>query len=259
MADKKDRRAEVALKHAAGILAGYIALGMAARGVGGLLEPSSSDKRLKKLRAYANARYPLFSPDLSASPEDEERERALGLDKLSARKDSGRLQAFLDRFLNVMPQQDHPLDVGGLVSGLGDPRYHWSHPALTLGAAAGGSVLGWKLASMLAASRAEKRLDKKISTARNDLDSLIASEYQRTRKDKYADRDSGGVLPSILSTSGKAAALYALLAAVVSGAATKKWLDDKDPQRKRLKAIKDYAAEQAVVKNPPVLVAPASM
>jgi uncharacterized small protein (DUF1192 family) len=243
--DDKDRRTEVALRHAGVVLAGYMALGALARGAGSMLDTQSEKKRIKKLKAYANARYPVYSPDLDlGDAADETRQRRLGLAKTA----EGDRHKAMDA-LTIMPNMKHPLDLSGFLSGLGDSRYHWSHPALGATAAIAGSAIGWKLAGKLASVRANKRLDKRIAQARNEMDRLVAQEYARTR-----GKEASRWLESTFSGTSKIYWIYALLAGLGAAVAGKKYMDDRDPARARLKAIKRYAAEKSVVKDAPVFL-----
>jgi len=253
VAEQHDRRAEVAAKHALGILAGYLALGMVAKGAGHMLSKPSRSAHTKKLNAYANASQPIYSPDMNLNDADIEKTiRSYGVPKEAAtdvKGQSGTADSLADKFLNVMPSMKHPADISGFFSGMFDPKYHPMHPAMTVTAAAGGSMLGWKLASKLLNKRREKDLDSKIEQARNEMDRLIKEQYMMNRREKEA----AWVAPTV-SAGAKTYMLYALLASIAAGVGAKAYFDDKDPARKRLKAIKQYAAEKAVVENPPVIL-----
>jgi hypothetical protein len=285
--DTEDRRLDMAIDHAGGLLAGFFALSFLGRTAGGMLGGRSERDRLKKLKAYANARHPVLTPDMTL--EDAKRmpkERALGVQKTAEADavklsdvvaggidtakgmipDADKRKAFYERFLNVMPGMEHPLDFKGFGRSLGDQGLDPRHAAFGVGAAVVGTTLGWKLAARVAATRARKRLDKRISTARREMDRLFAEEMARTRglgkeglRDPVADRGvprkQSGPSFSFMSGAGKLMWLYAALAAVSAHMATKGWMDRRDPARARLKAIKQYSAERAVVKDAPVFLA----
>jgi hypothetical protein len=290
--ETKDQRIDMAIDHAGGLLAGFFALSFLSRTAGGMLGRRSEKDRLKKLKAYANASHPVLTPDLT--PDDARRmpaERGLGVQKLAGMDEPVRLsdvvsggidtakgmlpdadsrKAFYERFLNIMPGMDHPLDFAGMMRSAGDQGLDPRHLAIGAGSAVVGTALGWKLAARVAATRARKRLDKRIATARREMDRLFAEEMARTRglgKEGKRDRELGGGFdrgiprkqsgstPSFVSGAGKMMWLYAALAAVSAHMATKGWMDRRDPARARLKAIKQYAAERAVVKDAPVFLA----
>jgi len=263
MADQMDKEKDrtrfmTAARHSGGLFLGYLTAAFLTKQIIDRLAAPKEQAYEKKLQAYVNAKYPVFTPDFNMQDTAlEEHFRGLGVDKQAEKDDKrGRGSVLMEKFLNPMPGMKHPVDISGLLSSLTEDKYHPMHPAMALLAMLAGVTTGWGVSSAVSAGHKGRKLDTRIQNARNEMDKLMAEEFVRTRGlDTSAGTEKlAGILEGAWSVTSKTYMLYALLGAAVSLGLAKQWMDERDSSRKRLKAIKEYVNEQAVNKEPPMLL-----
>jgi len=270
---RKNEQLERALKHAAGIGMGWFGLTLLARQLLDKSQGTSRNKYDDKLRSYVNARYPVISPDSSkiTSLKREGTETDAGLPsfkelieletKTAEDKGTSVTRAFADKFVNPIPiDPNKKPSISNFVSTLSSQNIHPAHIALTLAAALAGVTAGSKLSNKMSSKSREEVLDKRIADARAEMDKLMFDEYRRTRGlDKSAkaydvEEDNRGYITKSLSALPKLYLLYAAGVGALAYSISKRFMDDKDPHRARLKALNEYARDRAKMAGAPQII-----
>jgi hypothetical protein len=263
------------LAHVGTLAVGYGSLGLVLRKVVQSTQKSKELETMGKLKAFSAAR----NPTLSIDPylDDEEQEKGLenlGIPELPSLKAAGTDAGLPDKY--AAPEWETT-----------------PYLALTAAAVIASGYGGWRLMDYLEDRKREKKLDKGILKTKNMIDKMVFDELQRTRSpqkaaalveagtdaglpDKYAEtsydsRVGDGGEPadsprrdwfSTLKrwTEGLthgAASMYLVYAAAtfaLSYAAGKRYADNRDENRKRLKDLENVSEERAKVHEAPMLL-----
>ena len=261
-----------AFHHAGGLAIGYGGLGMVLRKVihsyQGADTGSDENKTMRALRAFSAARNPTLSIDPYLNDDKQEKElENLGIPELPVLKEAGSLPGPVERELK----------------GNHDP----AHLALALSAAAASTYGGWKLSDYFADREREKTLDTRISKMKNLIDKMVFEEVQRSRgpqkeaafaaaclclektglSSQYEPEKGRGSLWGAGTTAVANAHqglstmwwLWVAAAFAVSYAASKRYSDKADPNRKRFKDLENISKERAKVHESPVLLDESSL
>jgi len=205
--------------------------------------------------------------------------------------DTSVIRGFMDRYINPLPMPDGPITPRSVLSAFGNPGVHPAHLVLTLAALAAGGGGGWALGRKMSSNSYQDQLEERRKAAMNRLDQLMAEEYARTRGLTKPTPDAGteteeSDLDAALSTQERAEELrdsadgleksaeadgerstigdawrampkiyllYATLAGALSAGVAKAYMDDRDPNRARKKAMVENMRARARIKDAPVL------
>jgi len=270
--DSKTRNEQlaVAARHAAGIGAGWFTLTLLARQLMDAAGKAESDDYNKTLKSLVNARRPTFSPDLKlndqakedamanlGSTEETSKDISALLSKRASddnEKDSGIGRKIMDKFINPVPVGPGPVTPGSVAGAFGNTGIHPLHIALTLAAGIAGTAGGMALSKKLSNKSKERELDERIRVSKQEMDQLIAEEYRRTRGLDKTAKDNDTFLEKGLSGATKLYLLYAAGVAALSYGISKKYLDENDPNRARLSALKDLAKDRARMSGAPQIM-----
>ena len=267
--ERRNEQLARAAKHAAGIGIGWFTMTLLARQLIDRANDIQRGSYHDKLKDYVNARYLVITPDLSGKPD--EASRSLGvpspkvLDELETKSaeeqvktdDNGpsMVRKVTDRFINPVPVPAGPVSPKSWLKAFTSGSIHPWHMVLTIAAAMAGVGAGSIISNKLSNKREGDALDTRISTARGQLDQLLAAEYRRTRGlDKTAEeKDTRGIFSKSYSMATKSWLIYAAGVAALTYAVTKNAMDERDPNRARLKALKEYARTRAIMSGAPQL------
>jgi len=248
-----------------------VTLGLGAAAVTAALATLFRDSRLrkaKKLRqgvvSSINAQQPILSPDPSLhDTKAEEAEKLIGSEPLSKVANDGQVSTLGSAW-------------EGLKNWYKDMRSGASEaaPALAIGGASLGAVIGYALTQKILTDRDTARSKAESADVRNRLDKLMYDEYMRTRgvvpteqktaaKDGYekamlagnegAGNQRGSVEAGVSTVAGMYL-IYALAAAAISFHLAKKFTDSKDPSRNKLKALELMTKRRLLYARPPEFV-----
>ena len=216
-------------------------------------EKELEEKFKKQIRAYVGAQQPIVSPDPSLR--DVRREQKLDFTGLKG----------------VIPEPPKLPKTGQM---LGPETWSMVVPIVAL---AGGAYGAYKLVDRIQDKRRIERLDTQIAKERNKIDALNYKYLLESRKpeselvQKMAqEKEEGywkglskwmwgtqkpGEEPHTITGGMLAALMLAATAAFGVGAiATKKYMDARDENRLRLKAVRDAARQMGLSARPPTIM-----
>ena len=167
-----------------------------------LSEQVEGSSRLKKVKSYVNARYPVLSidPDLTDAVQEAELQD-IGLtadtslpvlepdEEPGIPKTAGRLTELLNDFFNPMAflstPEERSQSVGLAPEVLWDRLHRGSYPAsqvgLALMAMGAGAYGGWALGNKLANKTLSEKKQREMDRIRNATDQTLYKEFARTR------------------------------------------------------------------------------
>jgi hypothetical protein len=248
-----DTTTSKALKHGAGLAIGYGTLGALAKYISHLRQQAVEAKTTEEMKNYINARNPILSLDASTRDvKKEEKLKELGAEETSDL---------------IMKQATEAWDT------LSDKTTSRFHPAVALAALLAGTYGGWKLTDSIINDNKKDELNNSISDTENTIDKLLYEEYKRTRglnkTAAEAIHSISGYLPGNVprtemnslgdyinpSNIGRASlSLYILAALGIAGLSYKSakgYMDNKDPNRQRLKELNTIMQDITRVKGVP--------
>ncbi|MHC4617937.1 MAG: hypothetical protein ACYTEQ_09310 [Planctomycetota bacterium] len=235
------------LSRATALFIGWGALGLGARSLINTANRGKDKKHREKVKAYLNARYPILSEDPYTSDTAlEEASRETGLRKL-AELTTAEQQAEIDDIRSSLP--------GG---GQGEPPVWMNYrPALGVAALMAGAYAGWRIADRMGDVQEKTTVDESIKQRRNELDQLVYSEYMRTRGAGDLDKEGSGIGDFLRKTTKITSGVYLVWAAAsfaIMYAASRRWMNENDPARQRMKQLEQESRRLAKIEQPPVLL-----
>jgi hypothetical protein len=269
-----------ALHHAGGLALGYGGLAVVMRKMMQYKTDLARGKDEEKLKSYAAARYPTMSPDPNVDPEAERELVAPGVEGTQDLPELDKGAALGFESGAWAPAKPLASLAKRTVWGAQDP----AHLALATAAAVIGGTAGWKLADYIEDKRRGRQLGTRVESAADEIDQLLYDELEKKNQKvasggrlttsniqgnpyrgvQGASGEEGGNEPgmagSLLSPSRfmKGAETMWWLWAVASFALTykaaKAYGDSRDPNRRRVKQLKEVARDRAKVKDAPVLM-----
>jgi len=276
------------LSHSARLAAGYGALLYLVRQGLLAMQRKQTGRDFEEVTALANAQHPVVSLDPDTKDTEEEaRLRSTGVPRFAALPELGKtaswekvrtaLHDWFDpaAFLrnDAGEYVKSPLD---LITRLQAMDYDPRHLAAAGAATVGGGALGWQLADLQDRLRRREELRKRIEQSRNEIDKLLYDEWKglyenlptekKAELAKEAGNESNGVsvldpilnvfrypMGTVKGLGGTAWWLYALASTYAAHQATKSYMDSRDPNRKRMKELKEVADRKARLNAAPVL------
>jgi len=266
-----------ALHHAGGLALGYGGLAVVLRKLMHYKTQLDSEKTQDKLKSYAAAKYPTLSADPDEDPEKEKEDAAPGVSNAELIRELQQKAATSGMFTAAKPAKNL---VKKTLWGSQDP----AHLALAAAAAVIGGTAGWKLADYVEDKRRAQELADRVGKAEDDIDKLLYEELQKknTNQKEANERLSPTNIganpyrgtPSVSSSPTGEPSLWETLTdpgRLFKGVETLWWLwavasfaltykaaktygDLKDPNRRRVKQLKEIAKERAKSKEAPVLM-----
>jgi hypothetical protein len=208
-------------------LTGGLALTLLTKQLIDLKDSYARNKMDKKVREYAAAKYPVFSPDMSLRDEKEEKR----MDEAGTEEEK------------ALPELEQKTAESWVTNVSSDPKAL----AVGIGGLATGVYFGAILSDKLSAKRRTNQLDTRISKARNELDRLFTQEYLRTRglksnveyKEANFSLKEAGVLDSFTFWFKSLYTLYGAATAFAGYGIGKDYINKRDPNRIRLNDIKE--------------------
>jgi hypothetical protein len=287
-------KSKAAVSHAATLTAGIGGLAYLAkrlsdrrksrhdRGLYGDLEQDA------QLRSLINAQFPIISYDPNLRDAEQERKQeALGVERSLNPLPPG----FLEKESAANPIKDIVQIAGSPVKLLQKwvqegGNFSPMHPALALTAATAALYGGYRVARQQTKRDQSKALDSRISDLQNETDALAYEElkeqgrlpqktaasdgmtvYNRTsrprdyREDDPAGSSALGLVDQVFrNPKGGVSAMMALVGlasvgmAAVSYRGTRNYMDKTDPNRQKMKDLRNYFRKKALVRRPPVLM-----
>ena len=197
-------------------------------------------KDTQRLRSYINARYPVVSIDPNVGDtEEENKERNLGVTPV---------QTMIEP--DMMKAAGEGEERAGLWETATSQGIHPMHPIATALAMSIGIYGGAKGVDYFLKRRRSKQLDKNIAGSRNELDKLLYDEYNRTRG---LSKTAGDPTKKWSEAGKKAYATLFSVLFIASLYSSKKFLDNKDPNRNRMKELQALARERAKMTDAPIM------
>lgn len=238
----------------------------------------------KKLKTSVRAAMPVISPDpFTTDLAEEERIQNLGIDPEDLSEEDQAAMGygasgpnFIQKMFKKAADGDEPAETKGFVSkNMADPEAY--DLIIPMAAITGMALGGHWLANKIYDKRAEKARTKSTAEKLNEMSAINLERLKLIRGVQQEEEDEGlpkiaqedGFLSSVgdriygyqdpekASISGTAKAMLAMLAAAsfATGAVlTKKWEDDQDENRARLKAAEKEAERLALQTRPPTLI-----
>lgn len=268
-----------ALHHAGGLALGYGGLAIVLRKVMQYKTELTRGKDEEKLRSYAAAKYPTLSPDPNIDPEEERELVAPGVEAVRDLPELSKNAAYWPQSGAWAPAKPLADLTKRTLWGAQDP----AHLALATAAAVIGGTAGWQLADYIEDKRRGKQLGTRVESAADEIDQLLYDELEKKQQKTAGERLGPGNIQSnpyrgIQSSPGSVGSnepsmmgsllspsralkgaetlwwLWAVSAFALTYKAAKSYGDAKDPNRRRIKQLKQIARDRAKANNAPVLM-----
>ena len=235
-----------------------------------------------RLKAYANARFPILSIDPSTrDPISEERIRSSGIKPVDEASSLPQVQKVATKWRGPPPPgSEFPMGAAfDKLKEMSTQTYHPKQVAVAVLAALAGAGAGYRIADYQEEADRNEELQAELSRKRNLVDKSMFDEYARVhgltpkelRQKKAAANpvqdfraSYGQTSPTDapqsrnpatgLARTGEAVAwLWILGSFALAYRSSKSFYDDNDPARRRIKQLQAVAREKAKVRQAPIL------